>query len=88
MKKDEMLAKLTEATGLTKIDVNAVLNALSNELVEIIANNDSFKIGDVVTIKGVDKPARTYRNPMDGTTFEKPATSGNPKAVFSKKVKP
>lgn len=87
MTKSEMYTKIAETSGVSKANVEEVIKALSDELLEVIAANDSFKLGDVVTIKGVDKPARTCRNPRTGETIEIPPRSGAPKAVFSKKAR-
>ena len=56
MTKNEMYTKIAEASGVSKANVEEVIKALSDELLEVIAANDSFKLGDVVTIKGVDSP--------------------------------
>lgn len=85
--KNEMYNKIAEDTGVSKNEVEAIIKALSDELLEVIAANDSFKLGDVVTIKGIEKPARTCRNPRTGEIIKLPARPGVPKAVFSKKVK-
>ena len=82
-----MYVKIAETTGVSKTDVEAIIKALSDELLEVIANNDSFKLGEVVTIKGIEKPARTCRNPRTGEVIKLPVRPGVPKAVFSKKVK-
>ena len=87
MTKNEMYTKIAEASGVSKANVEEVIKALSDELLEVIANNDSFKLGEVVTIKGIEKPARTCRNPRTGEIIELPVRPGTPKAVFSKKVK-
>ena len=61
-----MYNKIAETTGVSKTDVEAIIKALSDELLEVIAANDSFKLGEVVTIKGIEKPARTCGNPRTG----------------------
>ena len=50
MTKNEMYTKIAEASGVSKANVEEVIKALSDELLEVIAANDSFKLGDVVTI--------------------------------------
>ena len=54
---------------------------------EVIANEDSVKVGNVVTIGGKTRPARTARDPRSGKAIAVPEKKGYPFAKFSKNSK-
>ena len=86
IKKAEYIQKIkdTEACAdMTKKDIEAVLKAQSEVLLDIIADNECVKIGDVVTVGGKHRDARTGRNPATGAALEIPAKDGVPYAKFS-----
>lgn len=90
IKKAEYIQKIkdTEACAdMTKKDIEAVLKAQSEVLLDIIADNESVKIGDVVTVGGKHRDARTGRNPATGAALEIPAKDGVPYAKFSSTAK-
>ena len=90
IKKAEYIQKIkdTEACAdMTKKDIEAVLKAQSEVLLSIIADNESVKIGDVVTVGGKHRDARTGRNPATGATLDIPAKDGVPYAKFSSTAK-
>lgn len=90
IKKAEYIQKIkdTEACAdMTKKDIEAVLKAQSEVLLSIIADNESVKIGDVVTVGGKHRDARTGRNPATGAALEIPAKDGVPYAKFSSTAK-
>ena len=87
MKKNELINELSVTSGLKKKDVEKVMEALNDVLLSAIADNDSVKIGNVVTIRGVDRPARTVNNPRTGEKITVPARTGYPKATFTKVAK-
>lgn len=87
MKKNDFVTAIAEKANVTKKDVDAVIGAMSDVILDVIAQNDSVKLGDVCTFKGVDRPARTARNPRTGETINVPARAGYPKVVFSKAAK-
>ena len=87
MTKSELLKKAAEMAEVSQKEVDTVIGALSDIIMEVIANNDSVKFGEICTFKGIDKPARSCRNPKTGETINVPAKSGQPKAVFTKKCK-
>ena len=90
IKKAEYIQKIkdTEACAdMTKKDIEAVLKAQSEVLLDIISQNESVKIGDVVTVGGKHRDARTGRNPATGAALEIPAKDGVPYAKFSTTAK-
>lgn len=90
IKKAEYIQKIkdTEACAdMTKKDIEAVLKAQSEVLLDIIADNECVKIGDVVTVGGKHRDARTGRNPATGAALEIPAKDGVPYAKFSSTAK-
>lgn len=90
IKKAEYIQKIkdTEACAdMTKKDIEAVLKAQSEVLLSIIADNESVKIGDVITVGGKHRDARTGRNPSTGASLEIPAKDGVPYAKFSSTAK-
>lgn len=90
IKKAEYIQKIkdTEACAdMTKKDIEAVLKAQSEVLLDIIADNECVKIGDVVTVGGKHRDARTGRNPATGEALAIPAKDGVPYAKFSSTAK-
>lgn len=90
IKKAEYIQKIkdTEACAdMTKKDIEAVLKAQSEVLLDIISQNESVKVGDVVTIGGKHRDARTGRNPATGAALDIPAKDGVPYAKFSSTAK-
>lgn len=90
IKKAEYIQKIKDTevcTNMTKKDIEAVLRAQSEVLLDIIADNECVKIGDVVTVGGKHRDARTGRNPATGAALEIPAKDGVPYAKFSSTAK-
>lgn len=90
IKKAEYIQKIkdTEACAdMTKKDIEAVLKAQSEVLLDIISQNESVKIGEVVTVGGKHRDARTGRNPATGAALDIPAKDGVPYAKFSSTAK-
>ena len=90
IKKAEYIQKIkdTEACAdMTKKDIEAVLKAQSEVLLDIISQNECVKIGDVVTVGGKHRDARTGRNPATGAALDIPAKDGVPYAKFSSTAK-
>ena len=90
IKKAEYIQKIKDTevcTNITKKDIEAVLRAQSEVLLDIISQNESVKIGDVVTVGGKHRDARTGRNPATGAALEIPAKDGVPYAKFSSTAK-
>lgn len=63
------------------------LNAFSDVIRDIISKNEQVRFGNIGTFSGIERAARTARNPSTGGTIEVPARSGYPKFKFSKTAK-
>ena len=90
IKKAEYIQKIkdTEACAdMTKKDIEAVLKAQSEVLLDIISQNESVKVGDVVTIGGKHRDARKGHNPATGEAITIEARDGVPYAKFSSVAK-
>lgn len=90
IKKAEYIQKIKDneaCADMTKKDIEAVLKAQSEVLLDIIGDNESVKIGDVVTVGGKHRDARTGRNPATGEKLEIKARDGVPFARFSTTAK-
>lgn len=87
MKKNEFVTAIAAKTGATKKDTELFLSAISEVILEVIAKEDSVKLGDVCTFSGVTREARTARNPMNGETINVPEKHGYPKCRFTTNAK-
>lgn len=90
IKKAEYIQKIKDneaCADMTKKDIEAVLKAQSEVLLDIIGDNECVKIGDVVTVGGKHRDARTGRNPATGAALDIPAKDGVPYAKFSSTAK-
>lgn len=90
IKKAEFVQKIKDneaCADMTKKDIEAVLKAQSEVLLDIIANNEEVKVGEVVRIGGKHRDARTGRNPATGAALDIPAKDGVPYAKFSSTAK-
>ena len=93
MKKIEFVKLVADKADMTQKDVNAVLDAFDEIMMEeIFAKEDSVRLG-IGTFSGYTKPAtkeRKGRNPATGEEIviaAKPAQTGYPKVKFSKTAK-
>lgn len=82
-----MVKAIAEKTGLAQNKVETVLKALSEEIMEVMANEDSYKLGEVGTFSGYTRAARDGRNPLTGDTIKIPEKKGYPKFKFSSTAK-
>lgn len=81
LKKAEITAKIAEQTGLTKADVEKVLEAHSALIVEELKNNEEFTLAGIGKIKPTHSNERTGRNPRTGETIVIPASNSARLAV-------
>ena len=72
---------------ITKKEIEQVMGAMSDVILETIAKEDSVRFGEVCTFSGFTRPARVSRNPSTGDTVNVPEKHGYPKAKFTKKAK-
>ena len=69
----ELIAAIAEKAGLTKTDADTFLGAFQDVLVENVAKGEGVKIAGLM---GVERAARTGRNPRTGEEIQIPAGYG------------
>jgi len=70
MTKSQMLNALAEATGLSKKDVNGVLDALVDLAYKEVKKNGEFALPGIGKLVKVHRKARMGRNPATGETIK------------------
>jgi DNA-binding protein HU-beta len=86
MTKDELVAKVAEATGQKKIDIQKALDVMIETITQTVKGNGKVNITGLGIFKLRDKKARVARNPKTGETVHVPAKKA-PKFLASKNFK-
>ena len=86
MTKDELVAKVAEATGNKKIDIQKALDVMIETIIATIKKNEKINITGLGIFKLTDKKARIARNPKTGAVVHVPAKKA-PKFLASKNFK-
>jgi DNA-binding protein HU-beta len=73
MNKAELVDFIANKTGLTKKDVNHVLDAMIEAVVETVSSDDSVTLTGFGTFLSVHRKATTKRNPKTGEKVNVPA---------------
>jgi DNA-binding protein HU-beta len=73
MTKSELLAKLSEGTGLSKKDVTNVLDQLAAMAYKEVKKGGEFVLPGFGKLVKVNRKARMGRNPATGATIKIPA---------------
>lgn len=73
MTKSQMLAALSEATGLTKKDVANFVEKMVGMAYDEVKKNGEFTIPGIGKLVKVARKARMGRNPATGATIQIPA---------------
>ena len=73
MTKDELVAKVAEATGLKKADLQKALELMINTIIETIKTGEKVNVTGLGIFKLKDKKARLARNPKTGESIQVPA---------------
>lgn len=73
MNRNELIAKIAEAEGIPRKAVGAVLDAFVAEVRKVGEEAGKLRLVGLGTFEGVDRPARTARNPATGESVEVPA---------------
>ena len=68
----------------TNAEVDVMLSCISEAIVDVIAEEDSVRFGDLCTFSGTSRAARTARNPATGEQIQVPEKKGYPKIKWSK----
>lgn len=86
MNKGELIEQIAEATGLTKKDSEAAVNALIETIQKSLKNGKKVAIAGFGTFDVSNRKARTGRNPQTGEEI-KIAASRTPKFKAGKSFK-
>ena len=74
MKKKELVAAISEKSGLAKNQAEVALNAVIDCLTELLAKGDSIVLPGFVSMSVKKRDARTGRNPSTGKPINIPAS--------------
>lgn len=66
MNKNELIAAVAEATGISKKDTTAVVGAVLDKITEAMAAGDKVQLIGFGTFETRDRGERTGRNPRTG----------------------
>jgi DNA-binding protein HU-beta len=86
MTKNQIITKIADETGLSKIQVNDVMTKLDMLARKEVKKVGQFRVLDLGKLKIRDFKARLGRNPMTGATIKIPART-RVKFVVSKAIK-
>ncbi|MDE0113382.1 MAG: HU family DNA-binding protein [Albidovulum sp.] len=73
LKKSELVAKVAEASGLTKIDSAKALDGLCAVIRDEVVGGNAVMLPGIGKIQCRDRGERTIRNPATGDSMVKPA---------------
>ena len=76
MTKKELVAKLAEGTGLSKVNAEKGFSILVGEVKAAVSRGDRVAIPGFGSFRMVSRKARTGRNPLTGKTIEVPEKKG------------
>ena len=68
--KNQLITDIADATDLSKADVRAVLEQLSEIVSDALENNDELTLPGIGKLKVTARPARTGRNPQTGKSIK------------------
>jgi DNA-binding protein HU-beta len=86
MTNDELIAKIAEATGQKKIDIQKALEVMIETITQTVKKDGKVNVTGLGIFKLKDKKARVGRNPKTGETVQVPARKA-PKFLPSKYFK-
>ncbi|HSU80727.1 MAG TPA: HU family DNA-binding protein [Candidatus Angelobacter sp.] len=75
MNKNQIIDNLAGKTGLTKKDIEAVVNGLFDEISDALKNKDKVQFVGFGTFETRERSSRSGRNPQTGETIEIPAST-------------
>ena len=91
VKKNEFIDMIQESLAedytFTKKEIAAVVEAVSENILKIVHEEESIKLGSVGTFSGVTRPAAVRRNPRTGENVNVPEKKGYPVFKFSATAK-
>ena len=74
MNKNELIAAVAEATGVSKKDTDAVIKATFEKITEAMVAGDKVQLIGFGTFEARERAARDCRNPRTGETIKVEAT--------------
>ncbi len=74
MTKEEMIAHMAEASGITKRQATTALEAFMEGVTKQLRRNEKISFAGFGTFAVTQRKARTGRNPQTGESIEIPAT--------------
>ncbi|CAM4486426.1 HU family DNA-binding protein [Paenibacillus tarimensis] len=75
MNKTDLINNISDKSGLTKRDVEAVLNGFLGEITEALQNGDKVQLIGFGTFETRKRSGRVGRNPQTGKTIEIPESN-------------
>lgn len=69
MNKQELIDKIAKNSGLTKADSNKALSSAIDAITDALSNGDNVQLIGFGSFDVQHRPARTGRNPRDGSTI-------------------
>ncbi|TLS48605.1 HU family DNA-binding protein [Paenibacillus antri] len=70
MNKQDLINSISEKSGLTKKDVESVLNSFLGEVTDALSSGDKVQLIGFGTFETRKRSARVGRNPQTGATLE------------------
>jgi len=70
MKKDELIAVVSEKADITKKSAGEAVNAVIESMASALEKGDNISFPGFGSFKVVDRPAREGRNPATGETIQ------------------
>ncbi len=86
MNKSELIEKIATDSGLTKVQAEGALNAVTSNITSALTRRDKVTLVGFGTFSTSDRAARTGRNPRTGAAIQIPATTV-PKFKAGKELK-
>lgn len=74
MRKPELAAAIAEKADITKEKANEVINAITDEITNALAKNDTVTLIGFGTFSQRTRNARTGKNPQTGAAIQIPAS--------------
>lgn len=90
MNKTELIAAVTKESNVKKRDVEAVMEALVNTVMDEVAKGEKVQITGFGSFERKERSARTVKNPRTQESIDVPASKApgfSAGAVFKEKVK-